>query len=106
METVRLRMVCPLTFRHEHGSYLQGMETPLPIEALEKLSAVHGSYLQGMETKRVLFIVEYREDIVARILPTRNGNWFPKSAHLSGLGGKHGSYLQGMETGIPFPCRG
>ena len=55
-----------------HGSYLQGMETPIHNCVRADLMSAHGSYLQGMETEI-----------------GGNDMWWAVV---------HGSYLQGMET--------
>ena len=62
-----------------------------PYQALK-----HGSYLQGMETNLPIKLI--LNGLIARILPTRNGNssWVIILA-ISTF--SHGSYLQGMETG-------
>ena len=103
-----------------HGSYLQGMETLKSLRRNQLLCRVHGSYLQGMETEFVIEMVKFF-DTLARILPTRNGNWTTRSGllfmtiarilptrngnQIQGLPqttpphrSAHGSYLQGMET--------
>ena len=107
-----------LSFIPAHGSYLQGMETKAgKVYYVEGYVSTDPTY---KEWKLMLALARLVSAMLARILPTRNGNEFHCGKYglersactdptykewklLYGvmwkkIEGEHGSYLQGMET--------
>ena len=75
-----------------HGSYLQGMETTAFLSTFTFPAGMHGSYLQGMETHQDAR--KRNAPLLARILPTRNGNGKKVSGILRMIGGTDPTYKE------------